>query len=135
MFETFVEQETKSDQVDSTIFDQKRPNEVLRARPSGKDALLSSNWLAYQHSMDEANFDPFENLSNCFSSMIEILETNSNENSTNFSSSIDAQNEITVTKFGESFLLTSIRSDGFVFIRHVTNLTDFEILRRHFSLK
>ena len=31
---------------------------VAAVRPrSGKDALLSTNWLAYQHSMDEANLD------------------------------------------------------------------------------
>lgn len=34
---------------------------VVRAR-SGKDALSSTNWLAYQHSMDEANFDSADEL-------------------------------------------------------------------------
>jgi len=33
----------------------------IRAR-SGKEALSSSNWLAYQHSMDEANLDPLDYL-------------------------------------------------------------------------
>ena len=47
--------------------DQAFPAEKKRERGvrprSGKDALSSSNWLAYQHSMDEANFDPLEDLS------------------------------------------------------------------------
>ncbi|CAM4843450.1 unnamed protein product [Rotaria magnacalcarata] len=34
---------------------------AIRPR-SGKEALSSSNWLAYQHSMDEANFDGLENM-------------------------------------------------------------------------
>lgn len=36
-------------------------NKSVRPR-SGKEALSSSNWLAYQHSMDEANLDPTEDL-------------------------------------------------------------------------
>lgn len=37
-------------------------NKDATVRPrSGKEALSSSNWLAYQHSMDEANFDLLEN--------------------------------------------------------------------------
>lgn len=36
-------------------------NKEKGTRPrSGKEALSSSNWLAYQHSMDEANFDLLE---------------------------------------------------------------------------
>lgn len=41
---------------------EKKRERGIRAR-SGKDALSSSNWLAYQHSMDEANLDPLEDLS------------------------------------------------------------------------
>jgi hypothetical protein len=38
-------------------------NNTKSVRPrSGKEALSSSNWLAYQHSMDEANLDPLEDL-------------------------------------------------------------------------
>ena len=46
--------------------DQPFPIAVKREKPvrvrSGKDALSSSNWLAYQHSMDEANLDSSEDL-------------------------------------------------------------------------
>ncbi|CAF0951150.1 unnamed protein product [Adineta ricciae] len=37
-------------------------NKAIRPR-SGKEALSSSNWLAYQHSMDEANLDGPDDLS------------------------------------------------------------------------
>jgi hypothetical protein len=39
----------------------KMTNTSIRPR-SGKEALSSSNWLAYQHSMDEANLDSIEDL-------------------------------------------------------------------------
>ena len=39
------------------------PTVKKSVRPrSGKDALSSTNWLAYQHSMDEANLDPTDDL-------------------------------------------------------------------------
>ena len=41
--------------------EKKKKEKGIRPR-SGKDALSSSNWLAYQHSMDEANLDPLEDL-------------------------------------------------------------------------
>jgi hypothetical protein len=42
------------------IVDTNNPKSI---RPrSGKEALSSSNWIAYQHSMDEANSDPLDDL-------------------------------------------------------------------------
>ena len=42
------------------IVDTNNPKSI---RPrSGKEALSSANWIAYQHSMDEANSDPSEDL-------------------------------------------------------------------------
>ncbi|CAF2512245.1 unnamed protein product [Rotaria sp. Silwood2] len=38
-------------------------DKLIRPR-SGKEALSSPNWLAYQHSMDEANFDVLEDVQN-----------------------------------------------------------------------
>ena len=43
-------------------FHMNKSNDTSIRPRSGKDALSSSNWLAYQHSMDEANLDSIEDL-------------------------------------------------------------------------
>lgn len=52
-----------SEKFDDNPFNINTTNNSDSVRPrSGKDALSSSNWLAYQHSMDEANLDSTEDL-------------------------------------------------------------------------
>jgi len=71
---------------------------------SGKEALSSSNWLAYQHSMDEANLDSNEplNVNNPFS-MLDTETTTTNNSSDN----VPAQN------FNMDFLFDSNSANPF----------------------
>ena len=59
---TFSTTNQFDDQPFAPIPSSKDSTKLVRPR-SGKDALLSNNWLAYQHSMDEANLDSYDETS------------------------------------------------------------------------
>ena len=51
-----------SEKFDDNPFNTQPTNNTSVRPRSGKEALSSSNWLAYQHSMDEANLDSIDDL-------------------------------------------------------------------------
>lgn len=51
-----------SEKFDDNPFNTQSTNDTSIRPRSGKEALSSSNWLAYQHSMDEAHLDSIEDL-------------------------------------------------------------------------
>ncbi|UJR30555.1 hypothetical protein I4U23_018084 [Adineta vaga] len=59
--QTMILSESSEKFEDNPFIVKTNKDKTIRPR-SGKEALSSSNWLAYQHSMDEANLDALEDL-------------------------------------------------------------------------
>lgn len=83
---------TTENSADNPFVVQTNTDKSVRPR-SGKEALSSSNWLAYQHSMDEANLDSNDDLSdtsvinqsqplNINNPFATLTDTNSSDNAT-----------------------------------------------------
>ena len=80
----------------------KTPDTSVRPR-SGKEALSSSNWLAYQHSMDEAHLDSIEDLQEASL----ITQTNNINLKNPFSVSTDNTSQNFTTDFQSNSTINS----------------------------
>jgi hypothetical protein len=96
-----------SEKFDDNPFNTNKTNNKSVRPRSGKEALSSSNWLAYQHSMDETNSDSIEDLQEAST----ITQTNNvNLNNPFLISTIPSTNEpadVTSQNFTIDFLSNS----------------------------